>query len=408
MRPTDSARRTAILALLLYTGFIAYQSLADGGAWDCGGVLLGTATRVARSDALANVLAFVPLGMLWVFATIGPAVQAGRRNVGLSATGVLLIALLSLGLEALQSCQTARVSSSYDLAANAAGGVIGVAGGLVLQRIADVMSIGASHRERSGGRLRLMTVCVPVAWVVSQTMPWVFSVDVGTLRSNLSFLRHWDDAWPLDLWRALRHAGAWVAVACAWRLLVQRPWHAAAGVLLTGGVSLLLQVLLDARAPLSFEELCGMAVAATLMLPLLLVGGPSLERSRTRVWASGLFAAALVTVAAYELRPDPSVASLPAQAFSWWPRVGLGGLLGAIDYALLFGWFGLTVVAAAHWADVAGDRRARRLWPVVAVVAMLVLEVVQTRIPGRGPDVSAPVFTLLAVLAATAILSDDP
>jgi hypothetical protein len=64
------------------------------------------------------------------------------------------------------------------------------------------------------------------------------------------------------------------------------------------------------------------------------------------------------------------------------------------------------VVAAAHWADGAGDRRARRLWPAVAVVATLVLEVAQTRIPGRGPDVSAPLFTLLAVLGATAALKD--
>jgi VanZ family protein len=314
-RPTDSARQTAVLTLLLYTGFVAYQSLADGGAWQCGGALLVRPTRVARSDVLANVVAYVPLGLLWVFATLGPAATAGRRIAGRSVTGVLLIALLSLGMELLQSCQASRVSSSYDLAANVVGGVLGVAAGLALPRIAGLMGTGMSPRETSKRRLRLITAGVAVAWVVSQTMPWVVAVDAGTMRSNLSFLRHWDEAWPLDFWRALRHAGAWMAVACAWRLIVQEPRHAAVGLLLTGGVSLFLQVLLDARTPLSFEELCGMGASATLMLPLLLRGGLLLQRARTRAWASGLCAAALVTVAAYELRPDSTVTDVSTQAF---------------------------------------------------------------------------------------------
>ena len=228
--PDEPARRTAALTLLLYAGFVAYQSLADGGAWDCGGVRLGMPARVARSDALANVIAYVPLGLLWVFATRRPPTPADRSNVGRSVTGVLLIALLSLGLELVQSCQTARVSSRYDLAANVFGGMLGVAAGLVLWRTVGVMRTGERRRESPDRRLRLITGCVFVTWVVSQTMPWVFAVDVGTMRSNLSFLRHWDEVWPLDVWRALRHAGAWVAVACAWRLIVPRPFHAAVGL----------------------------------------------------------------------------------------------------------------------------------------------------------------------------------
>jgi hypothetical protein len=39
---------------------------------------------------------------------------------------------------------------------------------------------------------------------------------------------------------------------------------------------------------------------------------------------------------------------------------------------------------------------------------MLVFELAQTRIPGRGPDLSAPLFTLLAVLAATTIVTHQP
>jgi hypothetical protein len=94
------------------------------------------------------------------------------------------------------------------------------------------------------------------------------------------------------------------------------------------------------------------------------------------------------------------------QAFSLWPLVGLGGLLGALDYALLFGWFGLAVVVASQWAAASGDHRARRAWPAAAVVATLVFEIMQTRIAGRGPDVSAPLFTMLAVVGAVAVLRD--
>ncbi len=114
-----------------------------------------------------------------------------------------------------------------------------------------------------------------------------------------------------------------------------------------------------------------------------------------------LFGGALLTVAAYQLRPDPSAVAT-AQSFSVWPRVGLGGLLGALDYALLFGWFGLAAVVAGRWGDIAGYRRARRLWPALGILAMLALEIMQMWIPGRGPDVSAPLFTLLAVLGAEA------
>ena len=127
------------------------------------------------------------------------------------------------------------------------------------------------HGHTSDGWLRALTALVAGAWVVSQTMPWVFSADVGTLRSNLSFLRHWSDGPPLDAWNALRHAGAWVAVACACRLVAPSARLAAAGFVFTGGVSLLLQMLMDARTPLSFEELIGMGISAAFVLPLMLL-----------------------------------------------------------------------------------------------------------------------------------------
>ena len=396
---TRDARRMAVLALLLYAAFIAYQSLADGGTWQCGGPVLSTHGRLSRSDLLANTVAYIPLGLLCVLVAIDRAADGWRRLPRGVAAGVLVPSALSLGLELLQSCQSNRMSGAYDWLANSFGALVGVTLALLLRSSAIVVPARAGHvPARPYASLRLFTALVAIAWIVSQTMPWVFSVDIGTMRSNLSFLRRWSHAPPLDAWHVVRHAGAWMALACACRLVARDARLAVAALIGTGGLSLSLQVLLEARTPLSFEELTGMACGAGLALPAMLLARHDAHAGR---WAVGLFCGALLVVGAYELRPEPS-AIAATREFSWWPNVGLGSPLGALDYALLFGWFGLATVVAARWADVAGYRHARRGWPALAVLAMLAFEIAQTAIPGRGPDVSAPVFTLLAVLAAHA------
>jgi VanZ family protein len=401
MVPQSMSRRLPLTVLLGYLAFVIYQSLAAGGAWQCGGALLSTTARLSRSDLLANVVAYVPLGVLFLLACTRPG-QSWQRLVRAGVAGALCAAGLSLAMELAQSCQPARVSSLYDSAANVGGAVIGLGLGVLL-RVAPAVgaAAGTAWARDADARLRLLAVAVSAGWIVSQTMPWVFAVDVGTVRSNLSFLRRLGDGLSLDAWHIVRHAGAWAAIACAWRLAVDDRRLAAGAVVLTGVVSLWLQVLLDSGSPLSFEELAGMGIAMGVALPLVFRG----LRGRAGLWARGLFWCALVSVAAYQLRPDP-FAPAATQAFSLWPRVGLGSLKGAIDYALLFGWFGLATAAAAHWAARAGSTRARTLWPGLAVLTMLALEIAQTRIPGRGPDVSAPLFTLFAVLAVAAIVWD--
>lgn len=402
----SSTRRTSLSALLLYTAFIVYQSLAQGGAWMCTGAVLEVGARISRSDMLANVVAYVPLGVLLVLAAtrpwVGPSGRPPLMRVLATVVGATVaIGLLSLGMELVQACQAARVSSLYDLIANVTGGALGVGAGLALRAAPTLLGPRpTSSVSTPDVRLRLLTAAVALGWVVSQTMPWVFAVDVGTVRSNLSFLRHWADGAPLDAWRLLRHAGAWAAVGCACRLLARGRMPSLAAFVLTGGVSLALQLLLDANAPLSFEELAGMTVAGLVIASSLLVSG---EVCHTRRWASALLLGAAVAVAAYELRPVPGAA---VHTFSWFPRVGLGGLLGAIDYALLFGWFGLAAVVAARWADADGHPHARRRWPAGAILVTFLLEAAQTGIPGRGPDLSAPLFTVLAVLLAAAVLAD--
>jgi VanZ family protein len=401
--------QVTVLALLLYSAFIVYQSLAHGGAWRCSADVLAVTSRVSRTDILANVVAYVPLGLLCVLA----ATRAVRWRTAspppasvivVSLGSVAVSALLSLSLELVQACQAGRVSSVFDLIANVAGGAFGVAAGLVFHSLSVGIAADAGVHDQTRGatherRLRLLTGAVAALWALSQASPWVFAVDLGTIRSHLAFLRHWSDGPSLDAWRVVRHTGAWVAAACACRLAARSRGAAIAGLLTTLGVSFVLQVLLDVAAPLSFEELAGVVAAVIVVVPAMAVAGGEPSRKR---WSAGLMLGAVTTVAAYQLRPDAG----PVQAFSWWPRVGLGGMRGALDYALLFGWFGLAAAVAGRWAEAGRTRPIRRAWPASAVVITMLFEAAQTRIPGRGPDISAPLFTLLAVLLTAALLAD--
>jgi VanZ family protein len=391
--PGGAAGRVAIVALLAYAAFVVYQTLAGGGTWACGGPVLALDARLSRTDLLANLVAYVPIGLLGVLA-------AGPRRRVLSAMLVIAgAAALSLGLEVTQSCQSARVSSPYDWAANTCGATLGaLAGLLATTRAAGRLLSAGVGADAAQARLRLLTIALAIGWVVSQTMPWVFSVDLGTLRSNLSFLKRWQGLATFDAWHVARHGAAWLAVAAAWRLALPTPARAALAAVATAAASVTLQLFLDARAPLSFDELLGLVLGGVTALALWPAGSGT---GRSRVWGGLLALAAAGTVAAYELRPVPGA---DVQAFRWWPQVGLGGLRGALDYALLFGWSGAAVTVAAEWRARGGDRLARRAWPVAAILVMLALEAMQTGIPGRGPDVSAPLFTALAVVTTLALL----
>lgn len=381
------------LAACAYAVFLAYQSLADGGAWQCGGAAVGFDVRVSRTDLVANVVAYVPLGLLCALAARG-------RLVRQVAAGFALPTALSLGLELVQSCQAARVSSAWDWSANTAGAALGVVAAMAVDALRSRGARRGGGAPEEQATLRLLTAGVALGWVALQTAPWVFSVDVGTVRGNLSFLRRALADPTLDPFHVARHAGAWLAIACACRLWAGRGDWAAARLAAVAGLSLGLQLLLAVSRPLSLDELVGMLPAAGLGAAL------ALSRAGRRVgamapWALGLFWGAWLACAAYQLRPDPGAAG-PA-AFHWWPRVGLGGLRGALDYALLFGWFGVAAGTADAWRAIPPAAARHRL-AAVAVCSMFLLELVQTTIPGRGPDLSAPLFTGLGVLMAWAIL----
>jgi hypothetical protein len=105
--------------------------------------------------------------------------------------------------------------------------------------------------------------------------------------------------------------------------------------------------------------------------------------------------AALTAVAIYELQ----AAAGTAQAFHWSVLALQGNPVTGVRITALYAWFTLTVM-------VAGTTLIPRplLWELLAVAVLALLEVLQTTVPGRIPDLSAPVTALAAAAFAWGLM----
>ncbi len=84
---------------------------------------------VSKSDWLANILLFIPLGFFWLgSAALG---KGWIRSVAWGAVVTAVLAALSAGLEFAQLWHTSRFPSQNDIAAETLGASIGVAAWLV-------------------------------------------------------------------------------------------------------------------------------------------------------------------------------------------------------------------------------------------------------------------------------------
>lgn len=373
-------RRAALAgALFLYLAFVAYQSLAGGARAACAAPLVDPGAGWYGSDALANVVAYVPAGLL------AGALAATFGGFAAPALGGLALAAFSLLMELMQACLSGRVSSWVDWTTNSFGAALGlVALPLAVRLLHRLPHPGARHVQ--GAQLALVAWLVVGAWLASSTAPWRFTFDVGTVRANLAFLR---GVPVLEPWSVARHAFAWMAVACALRALVDHRLRASIALAALLALSFGAQALLVTRS-LSWSELAGAALGAFVAWVLLV---PAASGRLARLSP----ALAFVSVAAYELAPGRWVLRV-GEAFSWFPLVGRGHLLGALDFALYFCWFAFVLVLSLRW------RRARASAAIAlggaAVFAMLALELAQRSIPGRTADTSPALIVALAFIVA--------
>lgn len=340
MRTAEAPRAALASAFAAYLAFIAYQSLAGAAPGACVVPLVQQGSHLSRSDGLANLVAYVPLGLMaaaWAASlrarvwALAATLRADRRifpgdgnAAGVSAgTRLVLVRLVDqFGRRPARIDGAAGRDAAAAAGADAAGARSGrrcaarVAGGAMRGRLDGAVAHAvALHARRTDSRQPL----VPAA---SRRRGAARAVEVRATPARMD---------------GDRRCVARAAGRC--RDGAARGWRCSAAAAMLG------QVVLDVPA-LSLEELAGMALAlpASALVCSLVSGA----------WLARLPAAlAMLSVLAYQLAPRRRVAR--AGCFVVAASGRLGGLLAALELALFFGWLGAMLTLSLRWSALRGE-----------------------------------------------------
>lgn len=372
--------------LLGMVALIAYGSLYpftfkpeafDGGPFEALRQL--SWARAGRSDRIANVLLYLPLGfclLLWLGARLG------RKSAALVA--VALGSLLSLSIEIAQVYVSPRVSSLTDFMLNTGGTALGVAGGFAwhaMSRLVHCPVRGEAPRRDGGAAL------VVALWLAWRFAPFQPQADLGKLKAALRPL--FDP--QLQLGAVLAYLAFWLVVSEALAALVARARHLEA-LLLTIAVSLVGRLLVAHQAFVPDE-----LAALLLLLPTLIVMN-RLTPAPKRL----LLVGALTTVLVLERLWPFELTATPGE-FDFWPFMawlapGLPAALVATDWSDVFG--SLFMFAAVLWT-LRETGWSVRTAGVATVGLVAATEVMQAWLVERSASVTDPA---LAALVAGAFL----
>ncbi|CAN5211007.1 VanZ family protein [soil metagenome] len=196
--PTASA--FARIGVLVYVLLIGYASLYPFSGWHQSGVSafdylwLPFAHYWTWFDVLTNVLAYIPFGVLMVFA-VYPALRREKAALCAVAAGLLL----SASMEAMQTFLPNRVPSKLDLLTNITGTAIGALAGLGLSRAFLEQSRLLLMRRRWFLHHAGRGLIVLALWPLAQIYPQGYLFGHGQIMPILS---DWLSAWsavPIDL-----------------------------------------------------------------------------------------------------------------------------------------------------------------------------------------------------------------
>lgn len=199
-----------------YTLLAIYGSLYPWSGWRDSGAPLGEFLFAAwpryytSFDLTANVVAYVPLGFLWVPALL-PRLGAPRAVIAATVLGFAL----SLVLESSQHFLPSRVPSNVDLACNGAGALAGALAGA--RWGATLLDGGRLHALRQRlllrGRPGDWGLLLLALWLLTQFNPVILLFGNGDLRTLLEL------AAPLP-YSAERFADLEAATVCAHTLAI--------------------------------------------------------------------------------------------------------------------------------------------------------------------------------------------
>lgn len=378
MNETTTSHRIARLLLLGYLAFLVYASLYPISSFRLPekspfALLFGKMT-ISRTDALTNVLVYLPLG--WLLAVRTP----GRGS--LRAT--LLGCGLSLIVEYLQAFLPGRVPSVLDWGLNTVGTLLGAELGSRLPRL-RVFDVEALVAPGPRARLGLLAVGT---WVAAQLFPFVPSADLDYLREGLR-----------PVWHVLRGQTSFsFAQASVYALAVLSLSGILSQCLRPNRLSRLLVPLVFVAVLLAKVPIITRQLSLEALLGALVGLAISRRLSDSKPEGAVPFLAAAGAFVVEELRSDGggSAALVP---FSWIPfRNHLTNeLVGAAD--ILSGAWPFVALAfvVSGWRAVP-PRRAALGGAVLVFSGVLALEWVQRSLPGRSPDVTDALIAVAAWL----------
>lgn len=299
MRPpaagTSSWLAGVAAALVVYATLYplsGWDHPAGWAAWRA--VMLPWPPRSTRFDVVANVLGYLPLGLLLVLAL------SRDRRWPLAAAAVAALVLgagLSLVLELLQNFLPRRVPSALDWACNSAGTAIGIALALPLHRYGALDAWQARHdrwfRRGSAGGTTLL-----VLWPLALLFPAPVPLGLGQVFDRLAErLAAWVADTPVEPLLLAWTGGRWSEAEAA--ALVRTP--------LAPGTETLL-------------------VAASLLVPCMLAF--TLTRAG---WRRAVLAGGAAAMAIGGLSLSAALNFGPHNAFAWQtPQVLTGIALGTV------------------------------------------------------------------------------
>lgn len=375
--------------LFLYTLFIVYGSLFPLVDWRSPELdvlqiwLQALGHHISRSDLLTNVLVYIPFGLL-LCSVCSPQSSAFRRTLLTVVSGLIL----SCFLEYVQLFLPSRTSSPVDVALNTVSSLLGA---VLFNWFGKQSGVGAlfgewRHRHFNSGTVVDIGLLSIFMWGAAQLAPFVPSLDLGDLKNGLKPL--WQtlhDLSRFNIYRSVTYALNICSLGAVVLLILKQRGRATFWSGLYCGMILLVKVSIPGRQ-LSLEALAGLVFGVIMTIALQRL--PS-----TVIRTLGFFSIACAFIVE-ELRPD--VTTVDLHVFNWVPFgsqmaenvSGIGTILDGLWPFVVMGFFTVVNMSRGKIPNIIS-------FGVFLAGCVLALEYAQTGIPGRYPDITPVLLSVV-------------
>lgn len=372
-----------LLIVLLIVSIIIYGSLfpfafhwADGGSGPIRALLASRAEHQEKTDLLANILLYVPLGFATLYAL--PASANGAVRLGIA---ILLGAGLSTSIELLQYFDPGRVPSVWDICTN----VLGTAAGALLAAFAKVKIRFPSVDSVKTHKVPLLLLA---AWITDRLYPFVPDLDPHKYWAAIKPLFH---PAPLQSIELVRHAAIWSTVF----VLVDEAAEGKHSIKLFAALAFVLVAgpifVIDGVVSLP-------AIIGSIFVFLWAVGTTRFPRSR--LWTV-LFVLAAYVVAE---RLEPFTFGFLGKQFGWVPFRGF--MNGAMAVNVLSFLEKSFFYGALIWLSAKAGARIGTASLLVSG-ALLSTSVAQIYLPGRSAEITDAILALAVGMVIYALADQN-